>query len=220
MKSTLKVSVCISTWSRKSKLSKIIQRLEQQSFPRDLYEIVVIDSNSPDGTDRMVEEMNNVYGNIVYVKDTVNILAAKRNEGLAHSSGEIIIFIDDDVFPTHRFIEAHYKAYQNSENTFFCGQIRFPARLCRSSNYFRFRDEQHLKKRDEGKDLPYNRIVVMNLSGPRALFEQVGDFDERFIGYGGEDQEFGYRLCKKGYKLRYAGNALAFHLDDTEDIVD
>ena len=59
----------------------------------------------------------------------------------------------------------------------------------------------------------------MNLSGSRALFEQVGGFDERFIGYGGEDQEFGYRLCKNGYKLRYAEDALAFHLDDAGDIV-
>ena len=215
----MKLSVCIATWSRKEKLKEIIELLENQSMPRDQYEIVVVDSKSPDGTNVLMQDICKEYENVVYIEDAKNILAVKRNVGIDNSTSDIIVFIDDDVYPGHRFVESHYLANKNNTDTFYCGQIRFPKELCKKSNYYRFRDQQHLNKDDVNRELPFNNIVVMNLSFRKEFIERVGKVDERFLGYGCEDIEFGYRVIKSGYKIKYLESAVAIHKEDSSDIV-
>ena len=215
----MNISVCIATWSRKNKLQEIIELLENQSMPREEYEIIVVDSCSPDGTDDLMSCLCAKFNNIKYIKDAANVLAVKRNVGIENSSSDIIVFMDDDVYPSNTFIESHFRANMDNKDTFYCGQIRFPEELCELSNYYFFRDSQHLKKKDSSKDLPFNNIVVMNLSFRKSFIGKTGKVDERFLGYGCEDIEFGYRVVKAGFKLRYLDEALAIHKEDSSDIV-
>ena len=60
----------------------------------------------------------------------------------------------------------------------------------------------------------------MNLSFKKEFIEKLGYVDERFINYGCEDTEFGYRIVKNGYKLRYLKDALAIHREASKDIVE
>ena len=64
----MKVSICIATWLRKEKIEEIIELLEHQSLQRDLYEIIVIDSNSPDGTDAIMDNFCKKYNNSIEAK--------------------------------------------------------------------------------------------------------------------------------------------------------
>ena len=216
----VKISACIATWKRADKLKDIILLLEDQTIPQTEYEIVIVDSKSPDHTKRTVKDLQQQFDNIVYVEDADNVLAAKRNVGVETAKGDIIIFMDDDVYPTHGFIEAHLKANAHPERTFFCGQIRFPQEDVDRSNYYFFRDRQHLKETDIGKDLPFNNIVVMNLSFRKEYYEITGKVDERFIGYGCEDIEFGWRVKKAGFHIKYLPDALAIHREDSSSIVE
>lgn len=215
----MKISVCIATWNRKNKLKEIIHLLENQSLNPDEYEIIVVDSNSPDGTNILMYELCKIHSNIKYIENAKNVLAVKRNVGIENASSDIIVFIDDDVYPEYGFVEAHYNANLNNSDTFFCGQIRFPQEECEMSNYYRFRDRQHLSAKDKGRELPFNNIVVMNLSFRKEFILKVGMVDERFLGYGCEDIEFGYRIIKSGFKLKYLDSALAIHREDSSNII-
>lgn len=216
-----KISVCIATYNRRKKLIDILLLLENQSMAISDYEIIITDSFSDDGTDVEVYNLQKKYNNIIYKRDCKNILANKRNEGIKLSNSNIILFMDDDVYPYDRnFIHNHYIANINNEKYFFCGQIRFDKNLVKEYNYYRFRDEQHLKNNSIGIDLPFNKIVVMNLSFKKEFINHVGYLDERFINYGCEDTEFGYRIVNSGFKLRYLENALAIHREDSKDIVE
>lgn len=220
IKNEILISICIATFNRASKLKDIILLLESQNFDRGNYEIIVTDSFSNDNTKTIMEELIKQYDNIIYKEDCKNILANKRNEGIKLSNSEIIVFLDDDVYPTNEFVRAHYEANIKNYDTFYCGQIRFDSELVNKSNYFKFRDDQHLKDNCIGKDLPFNKIVVMNLSFKKSFINKVGYVDERFINYGCEDTEFGYRVVNSGYKLRYLRDALAIHREDSRDIVE
>ena len=214
------ISICIATYNRADKLKEIILLLENQTFDRSNYEIIVTDSYSNDNTKVVVQELTYKYNNIIYKDDCKNVLANKRNEGIKLAKSDIIVFLDDDVYPKENFIEAHYNANKSNVNVFYCGQIRFDSELVKKSNYYRFRDDQHLKDDCIGKDLSFNKIVVMNLSFKKDFIFKVGYVDERFINYGCEDTEFGYRVVKRGYKLRYLKDALAIHREDSRDIVE
>ena len=214
----IELSVCIATWCRKDDLIQIVDRLEHQTLERDLYEIIIVDSGSVDGTEEAIKNESKKYENIVYIKDAPNILASKRNVGIKHSKGNVVVFMDDDVYPEKGFLEAHYRANKDNDNTFFCGQIRFDEKLVANSNYYRFRDEQHLVSEDAGKDLPFNKIVVMNLSFKKQFIEKVGFVNEHFIGYGCEDMEFGFRIKQLGFRLEYLPDALAIHREKSSSI--
>lgn len=216
----IKISITIATWKRANKLNEIVELLEDQTMPRDEYEIIILDSNSPDETSLVCKKLSEKYSNIVYIKNVSNILAAKRNAGIREAQSDIIVFMDDDVYPSKTFVETHYAANIANTDTFFCGQIRFPVELCKNSNYYRFRDEQHLKDTDKDQDLKYNNIVVMNLSFRKEFIDKVGLVDERFLGYGGEDIEFGYRVVQNGFKLRYLPGALAIHRENSSSIIE
>ena len=217
-----RISICISTWCRKDYLREIIHLLQDQTIPQSDYEIIVCDSYSPDGTKEVMEELCKRYSNIRYLNTKKNVLAVKRNMGIRASESPIVVFMDDDVFPTNHFVEAHLSAHEDTDGVVFCGQIRFQQEWVKRSNYYRYRDDCHLGEKDRPiwDDLPFNKIVVMNLSFKKdELLNKVGFVDERFIGYGGEDTEFGYRITKSGLKLVYLEKALAYHYEKSPSIV-
>ena len=163
----LKISVAIATWQRKTLLSRLILALEEQTVPRDDYEIIVCDSGSADGTSEMMVELCKRFTNIKYINLPINTLSAKRNEGIRRASAPIVLFMDDDLQPVKPFLEAHLRAHNAGENVVFCGQIRFPAKWIERSNYFRYRDSRHLghtRPEINHMDIPYMMLVVMNLS--------------------------------------------------------
>jgi glycosyltransferase involved in cell wall biosynthesis len=215
------ISVCIATWCRKDNLTKIIELLQNQTIPQEKYEIIVCDSYSNDGTDKVLEKYMEECSNIKYINTHKNVLAVKRNIGINAAKSPLVIFMDDDVLPTHGFIEAHLNAHKNSNNTVYCGQVRFPEQWKNTSNYYRYRDECHLGPLDinDFNDLPFNKIVVMNMSFKKdELMSKVGNVCEDFIGYGCEDLEFGYRILKSGIKMVYLEEALAYHYENSPSI--
>lgn len=215
------ISILIATYNRSNNLYDIIKILEKQTMLNDQYEIIITDSFSSDDTRDVVLELQKEYTNIVYKQDCKNILANKRNEGIKLARSSIIVFMDDDVYPSSEgFIENHYRANIDNHDTFFCGQIRFDPILVKQSNYFKFRDDQHLKDDSIGIDLPYNKIVVMNLSFKKEFIDKVGYVDERFINYGCEDTEFGYRIVNNGFRLRYLKDVAAIHREASKSIVE
>jgi GT2 family glycosyltransferase len=57
----------------------------------------------------------------------------------------------------------------------------------------------------------FDQFSAANMSGPAELFRGLGGFDERFVGWGYEDLEFGYRLLERGAQILFAPDAGALH---------
>lgn len=212
----MKASVAIATFRRKALLEKLIVALEHQTIAHDDYEIIVCDSGSNDGTSEMIGQMSAKFGNIRYINLAINTLSSKRNVGTDGAQAPIVIFIDDDVLPDKGFVEAHLNAHEGAIDTVFCGMVRFPEELVRTSNYFRFRDSRHPGPdrpdiRDE--DMPHQNMSVMNLSFRKAEILKVGYVSEAFTRYGGEDHDFAYRIHKAGLRIALVRDALIFHYE-------
>lgn len=94
---TLKVTVAIPTYNRADFLRQTLAGTVQQHFPKDHYEILVIDNNSTDHTAAVVAEFAHSYPAPRYVRETQQGLDYARNRAIAEARGEIIIFGDDDI---------------------------------------------------------------------------------------------------------------------------
>ncbi len=211
----LSVSVAVATWQRKALLEQVVRCLEDQSIPRDQYQIIICDSDSADGTADTMAGICREFGNVRYVNPVANNLAAKRNEGIRQAAAPIVVFLDDDEPPAHGFLEAHLRVHEGREGVVFCGQIRFPKDWVARSNYFRFRDSRHLgptRPDIDSRNIPYLMMASGNLSFKKdEILRRVGLVSEEFHRYAGEDHEFAYRICEAGIRIEYAPDALAYH---------
>ena len=94
---TLKVTVAIPTYNRADFLRQTLAGLVAQQFPRDHFEILVLDNNSTDHTRAVVAEFASAHPGPRYLLETRQGLDYARNRAIAEARGEIIVFGDDDI---------------------------------------------------------------------------------------------------------------------------
>src|SRR5439155_19997286 len=68
-----------------------------QQFPRDHFEVLVIDNNSTDRTRAVVAEFANAHPAPRHVLETQQGLDHARNRAIGEARGEILLFGDDDI---------------------------------------------------------------------------------------------------------------------------
>ena len=93
----LKVTVAIPTYNRAAFLRQTLAGLVAQQFPRDHFEILVIDNNSTDDTRTVVAEFADSRPAPRYLLEKKQGLDYARNRAIAEARGEVIVFGDDDI---------------------------------------------------------------------------------------------------------------------------
>lgn len=93
----LKVTVAIPTYNRADFLRQTLAGLVAQQFPREHFEILVLDNNSTDHTRAVVAEFASAHPAPRYLLETQQGLDYARNRAIAEARGEIIVFGDDDI---------------------------------------------------------------------------------------------------------------------------
>ncbi len=92
-----KVTVAIPTYNRADFLRQTLAGLVAQEFPRDHFEVLVIDNNSTDHTATVVAEFAAAQPAPRYLREEKQGLDYARNRAIAEARGEIIVFGDDDI---------------------------------------------------------------------------------------------------------------------------
>jgi glycosyltransferase involved in cell wall biosynthesis len=200
-----KASIIVPTYKRTEYIDRILRSLLKKEQPY-LYEIIIVDSSGSD----IVKELAQAYQqktsiNIIYLNVDNNI-SLKRNSGIHASSTEYLIFIDDDCIPHEDFVKNHVESLRRNHNTVNCGNIYFPSIKVGSSNYVRYRNSRHIPYlclTSNEKTLDYKSIVTMNMSIRKEdIYKHNLFFNESFISYGMEDNEFGCRVNDAGLSIK------------------
>ncbi len=85
------VSVLVTAKDEEKYIGKTLESLENQSYPKDNYEIIVLDNESEDGTRLEVEKHN-----AKYIYSSANTIGKVRNELAAAAKGVVLAYIDGD----------------------------------------------------------------------------------------------------------------------------
>lgn len=107
------VSVVMVTRNRATYLDFSLARLERQTFPRDLWQVVVIDNASCDNTEEILDK----YGrrNLLPMKHVRlargGSVGRARNAALEIAKGHVIIFLDDDRLVAPNFVLNHLRCH-------------------------------------------------------------------------------------------------------------
>ena len=108
------VSLCTPTYNRRVFISQMIKNVEKQDYPKNKFEWIIID----DGTDPIKDLLpkdSETELNIKYYRYEEKIkLGRKRNLMHEKSSGEILVYMDDDdYYPPNRISHAVKKLQNN-----------------------------------------------------------------------------------------------------------
>lgn len=204
------LSVVIPTYNRFDTLKAVLDAFKRQTLSPGLFEVILVDSMSDDGTEQMVKRFDPKF-HFRYIRQENKGRSGARNRGIQEAKGEYICFIDSDIVPEGNFLEEHLKFHQEHSNA---AAIGWESRIDKlsdldeaGSNPKRFRIH-----RPKSKRLTWLYFLTGNLSVPRKKLLDVGMFDESFQGYGYEDLELGYRLQKSGVEFYYLPKALNYHV--------
>lgn len=202
---TDKCSIIIPTFNRGELLKKIITKISKSESLELIKEILICDSYSQDGTKEILSNLKNDYPKLdIQHLHTKNNISMKRNLGINNAQTNFLIFFDDDCEPNKDCIKNHINCLLSSEKKIFSGAVKFPSSQIKKDNYIRYRDSRHryFDNLPEKSKINFKQIVTMNLALKKnEIIDNDLLFDEDFLAYGMEDNEFGYRAELKGFKL-------------------
>ena len=192
------VSVCIATHNRRELLTRTLHALEQQTLPRNSFEVVVVDDGSPDGTSEMLRDWPGPLNLRAYRYPVPSGPAAKRNVAWRHARGPVIAFTDDDCRPVPEWLEKGLEALHREDAV--VGRTR-PDPAQRLGPFSRSMWVEDV-----------NWVPTCNVFYQRNDIEAVGGFDETFAAPGGEDTDLAYRIQDQlGRVFGFEAEALVNH---------
>ena len=224
----LPISVVVPYFEAPRALALTLAALERQTWPRDLFEVVVVDDGSDEPPNlpalpfaiRAVRQERRGFGR-----------ARARNNGARAATHDILVFLDCDVVPEDHTIAAHgrwHHAVADALTLGFCNYVAVDGvdaaavRTRRGAlrELFEGRpfdppwQERHMTRTEDlaiRRDDAFRAVASNNLGIRKAFFESVGGFDESFDRYGWEDTEFGYRVQNRGGVLVPVRDAPGWH---------
>ncbi len=175
------ISIITATYNRAELLLQKLESLRQQTLLPDYFEWILCINGSTDKTREIFQTVQAPF--------TIKVIDFKTNQGISkgrnacvkEARGSILYFSDDDCILEKDTLEKHLATQQESRVAI--GGIRFEAETISLW---------------QPKKVNYWNLNGANSSLPRKAIEQVGGFDERLTGYGGEDLLLGYLLKKQG----------------------
>ena len=86
----------IATRNRRHLLAQTLPTVLGQDYPPQAFEVVLVDDGSVDGTADWARSLNRSCS-LEVVRQPGRGPAAARNRGIAVASGELLLFLDDDI---------------------------------------------------------------------------------------------------------------------------
>jgi len=218
----LTVSVLMATRDRPEALRRCIQQLLTATAGRDVQVVVVDNSPDPSGTRRSLAGLP---GTTVLHEPRPGLSRA-RNAGLPALTGDVVVFVDDDITVTEGWLDALLLPFGDPEVSAVTGNV-LPADLesldpqifedygglGRGANRMVFRPTW--LDRSRGPAPTWQIGATANAAVRREVLERSGPFDE-VLGAGrpsgvGEDTEYFYRVLRGGGTIVYQPTAVVLH---------
>jgi glycosyltransferase involved in cell wall biosynthesis len=216
------VSAIISTYNRDRYLPDVLESLTQQSLEKDLFEIILVNNNSSDNTEKISKEFEASHPeiNFRYFLETNQGLSYARNRGIKESKGDYLVFVDDDAFLCTDYLkEVHSYLKANPNVSGIGGKIllKFEGKRPNWANKYLDPLWGYYYPSDEIQFFKNNTYPIgCNMAMRADVFDQVGDFNVNLgrVGKnlaGGEEKDMFLRMYQKGMRVAYLPKAFVHH---------
>ena len=207
-----KFSILVAAKDEENVLGRLLARLVELDYPRDRYEVLVVEDGSKDSTARIGREYEMKFPKLIkfFHRPISTGKPAALNYGLSHAAGEIVAVVDADNVPQRDFLAKVSSYFEDSSITAVQGMTR-PIN----------RDDNFVTKLNAYEEAAWFRPYLLGkekfslfvpLTGScgfvrRESLERLGGWEEASVT---EDVELAARIVKHKGRIRYAVDVVSF----------
>jgi len=184
-------------------IKPVLEALLAQTYPANLFEVLILDNYSTDGTIEIINSFNDP--RIKLIQSGVDPPQLKYNKILPSVKGEVVGFVDGDALVDKNWLEEVIKPLADPKVAGASGVIKTWNKdklIPRSIGY-------ELHDRYENMPREVKRVATMNVVYKKKVLSEVGGFNEKLkTGY---DVEIGHVINDTGYKIILVHNVAAYH---------
>ncbi|MGH9928812.1 MAG: glycosyltransferase [Pyrinomonadaceae bacterium] len=202
-------SIVVPTYNRPEKLISFLRALVLMDYPRDRFEVIVVDDGGRTTLGPEVAAFKNDL-NIVLLSAAHGGPAKARQTGIDIARGRFLAFTDDDCAPDVNWLNTLETVFNESPDAAVGGQTinalkdnpYSSASQLLITYLYRFynADPNHARY-----------FATNNLALPAEHFRAMGGLDLTWSISGGEDRDLCERWLRKGYPMTYVPEALIYH---------
>lgn len=210
----MKISAIVCTYNRELFICETIDSLLVSLTGVKDFEIVIIDNNSSDHTPELLLKYKD-HSYIKYIKEETQGLSHARNRGITEATGDILVFLDDDIEIKPDYFVTLEKTFSDPDISIAGGKVLpfnvgiplwLPERYYYLVSIFDIGDKVQTTRYLMGA----NFVIRKNLAN------EVGYFDVALGRKGnnlmaGEENEYMDRITSLGYKIYYVPDLVVYH---------
>lgn len=219
----MKFSVIICTYNREKYIYNVLKSIADQNFAVDDYEILLINNNCTDNTEKECLRFEADYPSVGfrYIVETNQGLSYARNRGVDESKGEILVFVDDDATIFDVYFDSIDRFFNLHPDILACGGPIVPVYEAGEPKWLSHFTNQliggALYEGDKAK--PFRNAKYPgggNSAFRRTVFERYGIFNVE-LGrkgtnlIGAEEKDLYDRLQKDGQTIYYLPQMGIYH---------
>lgn len=176
-----------------------------QEYPRDEFELIVVDAGSTDGTRERILR----HPDATLLDDPHGTIGSGRNVGIRRSLGDIIAVTDADMVVEKSWLKVASAELLESPET---GAVGGPILTHPASRGFAalvgelWEESPRFSGRTEA---PHDMLYTRNIAYPRKALETAGLFNESLIA--AEDPELNWRIQNLGFRLVFQPAMRVYH---------
>ena len=177
----MKVSIITPTFNRAHHLEAYLVALSKQTFQD--FELILVNDGSSDHTEELITSIvrGELYSFIIKDFHISNSgRSGARNYAVNQSSGDLLVFYDDDTRPNPNSLASHLEFHDSRENAILGGPYIYEeARLSSSFQVYRAKmEDKWYDLSGDVYEIKSLRINGGNFSISSALFASIGGFNE------------------------------------------
>jgi GT2 family glycosyltransferase len=211
----IQISCIIPTLGRGRILCDTVELLLAQSYPA--HEIIVVDQTAaPDEATRRTLMEWHQHGKIRWLHQTEPNASKARNAGALAATGEVVLFLDDDIRVKPDFLAAYAETFERTNAAGVSGQVLEgdaktvdelpPKAFDPEIGWLYFR-------KNYSKECETTFMMAGNVAIRRNIFLELGGMDENYQkGAFREESDFAMRFVRAGYRFHYNASCTIYHL--------
>lgn len=198
------VSVVIPVFNNFEALKICLEALDNQTYPKSFYEVIVVDNGSDEDLTALVSQ----FGQIAAHESRPGSYVA-RNKGISLAKGDIIAFTDSDCIPVLDWIEKGVANLLSVSNCgLVAGEIEFLFKNPNQPTVVELYDSVTFLQQQKYVEVKKFGTTA-NLFTLKSVINDIGYFNDTLKS--GADREWGQRVFSAGYKQIYADDTCVAH---------
>ena len=188
-------------------LDDTLKSLLNQEYPKEYFEVIIVDNGSTDNTFQLATKYAGNYPNIFkcLVENSIKSSYAARNRGINKAVGSLISFIDSNVIMETDFIFRVVNYFESNPVDYLGNRVELT--IIKDTLSARYNKMNDFKIESNIRYSHYSPTCCLTVRS--SVIDKVGVFDNRFES--GGDWDFGQRTFQAKLNQDYAKDIVVYH---------